>query len=153
MKRERQRQRRLIDESRTHTGDRCPWLYNVYTVYIRRIIAKFHYTDPTGPDRTRTDFFAARVSEKLRWVRAGPRGSGRVRVVEFSLYRVRRAATASSAAVTTQRSWAFSVAAPELSSRFNTTVQVRLLAKTIDAWRYGRRDAQTLQTTRPRPSR
>jgi len=37
--------------------------------------AKFHYTGPTrtrhGPDRTRTDFFAA----KLRWVRAGPVGS------------------------------------------------------------------------------
>ena len=33
------------------------------------IIAKFHYTGPTGPDRTRTDFFAARVSDK---VRAGP---------------------------------------------------------------------------------
>ena len=53
-------------------------------------IAKFHYTGPTGPDRTRTDFFAARVSEKLRWVRAGlrqsPCGSGRVRVVEFSYY-------------------------------------------------------------------
>jgi len=54
------------------------------------VIAKFHYTDPT---RTRPDphgpaqtFFAA----KLRWVRAGrrqsPRGSGRVRVVEFSFY-------------------------------------------------------------------
>ena len=53
-----------------------------------RVRAKFHYTDPT---RTRPDphgsartFFAA----KLRWVRAGrrqsPRGSGRVRVVEFS---------------------------------------------------------------------
>ena len=41
-------------------------------------------TDPTGPARTRADFFAA----KLRWVRAGrrqsPRWSGRVRVVEFS---------------------------------------------------------------------
>jgi len=41
-----------------------------------------------GPDRTRADFFAARVSEKLRWVRAGlrqsPCGSGRARVVEFS---------------------------------------------------------------------
>ena len=53
------------------------------------VVAKFHYTDPTGPDRTRTDFFAARVSEKLRWVRAGfrqsPCGSVRVRVVEFSL--------------------------------------------------------------------
>ena len=58
--------------------------------------------DPTRPDRTRTDFFAARVSEKLRWVRAGlrqspcgsgrvragPVGSGRARVVEFSLYRI-----------------------------------------------------------------
>ena len=36
-----------------------------------------------GPDRTRTDFFVARVSEKLRWVRAGlrqsPYGSVRVR--------------------------------------------------------------------------
>jgi len=38
------------------------------------------------------DLFATRVSEKLRWVRAGlrqsragPRGSGRARVVEFSL--------------------------------------------------------------------
>ena len=35
------------------------------------LIAKFHYTDPTGPARIRTDFFAA----KLRWVRAGPVGS------------------------------------------------------------------------------
>jgi len=47
------------------------------------IIAKFHYTGPTGPDRTCTDFFATRVSEKLRWVRAGvrqsPCGSARVR--------------------------------------------------------------------------
>ena len=35
------------------------------------------------------DLFATRVSEKLRWVRAGlrqsPCGSGRARVVEFSL--------------------------------------------------------------------
>ena len=35
---------------------RLGWLYT--------LIAKFHYTDPTGPART---FFAA----KLRWVRAG----------------------------------------------------------------------------------
>jgi len=77
------------------------------------LIAKFHYTDPTGPDRTihspRTLFViwlnsttwarpdpartrTTRISEKLRWsvrvsdkVRAGPRGSGRARVVEFSL--------------------------------------------------------------------
>jgi len=32
------------------------------------VIAKFHYTGPTGPDQT-----------KSTWVRAGPRGSGRVR--------------------------------------------------------------------------
>jgi len=54
------------------------------TTVIYRLIAKFHYTDPRGPDRTR-------ISEKLRWsvrvsdkVRAGPCGSARVRVVEFS---------------------------------------------------------------------
>ena len=67
------------------------------------IIAKFHYMDPTGPDRTVPDqtksahfvwywlnsttrarpdptgpartFFAGRVSEKLLWVRAGLRQS------------------------------------------------------------------------------
>ena len=106
-----------------------------------------------GPARTFLRPGSPRNSVGSVQVRAGPVGSGRARVVEFSLYRVRRAATASSAAVTSQTSWTFSVAAPAFSSRFNTTVQVRLLAKTIDAWRYGRRDAQTLQTTRPRPSR
>ena len=36
----------------------------------------YSYIPPLhGPDRTRTDFFAARVSEKLRWVRAGLRQS------------------------------------------------------------------------------
>ena len=49
--------------------------------------AKFHYTGPTrtrhGPDRTRTDFFAA----KLRWVRAGPVGS-----VQWNLARTRQRA-------------------------------------------------------------
>ena len=45
----------------------------------RPLIAKFHYTGPTGPDRTRTDFFAA----QLRWVRADLRQSpcGSVRVL------------------------------------------------------------------------
>jgi len=56
----------------------------------RSILAEFHYTGPTGPNRTQTDFFAARVSEKLHWVRAllrqSPCGSARVLVVEFSLY-------------------------------------------------------------------
>ena len=41
------------------------------------VIAKFHYTDPTGPARTQRSFAAKKV-------RAGPCGSGRVRVVEFS---------------------------------------------------------------------
>ena len=57
--------------------------------------AKFHYTGPTGPDRTRTDphglcrrpartqlsFAETRAAKK---VRAGSVGSGRARVVEFS---------------------------------------------------------------------
>ena len=38
-----------------------------------RVRAKFHYTDPTGPDRTQRSFAAKKV-------RAGPCGSGRVRV-------------------------------------------------------------------------
>ena len=42
-----------------------------------RVRAKFHYTDPTGPSRTQRSFAAKKV-------RAGPCGSGRVRVVEFS---------------------------------------------------------------------
>ena len=53
------------------------------------VLAKFHYTDPTGPARTflrpgspRNSVGSVRVSDK---VRAGPRGSGRARVVEFSL--------------------------------------------------------------------
>ena len=63
---------------------RRPGLPGRRTRHLEQLIAKYHYTDPTGPART---FFAA----KLRWVRAGrrqsPRGSGRVRVVEFSSYR------------------------------------------------------------------
>jgi len=47
------------------------------------VIAKFHYTDPTGPARTQRSFTATKV-------RAGPVGSVsgpcRVRVVEFSSY-------------------------------------------------------------------
>ena len=55
------------------------------------VIAKFHYTGPTGPDRTRTDFVGdphgpngVSPQKKSVQVRAGPVGSGRVRVVEFS---------------------------------------------------------------------
>ena len=50
--------------------------------------AKFHYTGPTGPARTlsetRTDQRSFSEIRVVR-VRAGPRGSGRVRVVEFSV--------------------------------------------------------------------
>ena len=59
----------------------------------RSVITKFHYTDPTGPDRTRTDFVTdpARTQRSSRRpglqkgpcgsvrVRASPCGSGRVR--------------------------------------------------------------------------
>ena len=67
------------------------------------LLAKFHYTGPTGPDRTRPDPCGparTRISEKLRWsvrvsdkVRAGPVGSGRARVVEFSVNDVAANAT------------------------------------------------------------
>jgi len=77
---------------RTETPSPCRTLFETRRLPRRLLIAKFHYTGPTGPTRTRTDFFAARVSEKLRWsvrvsdkVGAGPCVSGRVRVVEFSL--------------------------------------------------------------------
>ena len=61
----------------------------------KQVIAEFHYTCPTGPDRTLTDFLrpafprnsvgSVRVSDNDR---AGPCGSARVRVVEFSLYKL-----------------------------------------------------------------
>jgi len=54
-----------------------------------RLIAKFRYTDPPGlarillrPGSPRNSVGSVRISHK---VRAGPRGSGRARVVEFSL--------------------------------------------------------------------
>ena len=63
-------------------GDRLPLLSSrpaVTPATLKRAaanfavyIAKFHYTGPTGPDRTRTEFFAARVSEKTP---LGPCGS------------------------------------------------------------------------------
>jgi len=53
--------------------------------------AEFHYTGPTGPDRTRPDFVGDRTDPTefrgdpgRKQVRAGPCGSGRARVVEFS---------------------------------------------------------------------
>ena len=61
-----------------------------------KVIAKLHYTGPTGPDRTSGDPNgpARTLSEtrtdptefRRKKVRAGPCGSGRVRVVEFSYF-------------------------------------------------------------------
>ena len=46
--------------------------------------AKFHYADPTGPDRTRTDFVGDPHGPTEFLGDTGPVGSVRVRVVEFS---------------------------------------------------------------------
>ena len=55
--------------------------------FLVLIIGKFHYTGPTGPDRTKSADFVGdpglRPGSREK-VRAGARGSGRVRVVEFS---------------------------------------------------------------------
>jgi len=50
------------------------------------VIAKFHYTGPTGPDRTHTDPHGLSCDPGLRETPLGPCGSGRARVVEFSYY-------------------------------------------------------------------
>jgi len=54
----------------------------------RRVKAKFHYTGPTGPARTRTDFVGDPHGPNGVSRRPGPQkspcGSGRARVVEFS---------------------------------------------------------------------
>jgi len=54
------------------------------------VIAKFHYTGPTGPDQTKSADFVRdpglRPGSREK-VRASPVGSGRARVVEFSLNR------------------------------------------------------------------
>ena len=60
------------------------------TQLLQSIIAKFHYTDPTGEDRTgpdqtkSADFVWYWLNSTTR-ARPDPRGSGRARVVEFSL--------------------------------------------------------------------
>ena len=53
------------------------------------VIAKFHYTGPTGPDETKSADFVGDPGLQpgsREEVRAGPVGCGRARVVEFSLY-------------------------------------------------------------------
>ena len=66
------------------------WTFNTGQ-HFSKVKAKFHYTGPTGPDRTLsetradpTEFLGDPGRKK---VRAGPCGSGRARVVEFSYYR------------------------------------------------------------------
>ena len=68
------------------------FVHNFFSLIVK---AKFHYTGPTGPARTRTDphglcrrpariqrsFSETRAAKK---VPAGPVGSGRARVVQFS---------------------------------------------------------------------
>ena len=73
-------------------------LYNfVRTVQSTRfrLKAKFHYTGPTGPARTRTDFVGDPRGPNGVYRRPGPQkspcGSGRARVVEFSYNTARRA--------------------------------------------------------------
>jgi len=50
-------------------------------------VSPYSYIPLHGPDRTRPDphRLFLRPGSQLRWVRAGPRGSGRACVVEFSL--------------------------------------------------------------------
>ena len=79
------------------------WIFyipNLLCLVVSAVKAKFHYTCPTGPARTRTDFFArpgpqTLVSDKVRGLCLV--GSGRARVVEFSYYRCRRIPTVSAA--------------------------------------------------------
>ena len=73
------------------TWRQCAWLFGVTRVCpedMSLVLAKFHYTDPTGPARTQRSF-AAKKSVR---VRSGP---CRVRVVEFSYYWSRASASRS----------------------------------------------------------
>ena len=71
---------------------------SVHAGRVRVECRMFCAAAPCRPNRFHyMDFFAARVSEKLRWVRAGlrqsPCGSGRARVMEFSFNAADIAAT------------------------------------------------------------
>ena len=88
-----------VSVTTTDLISRLDWLRRSYsswcTVGSCAVKAKFHYTGPTGPDRTRADPHgpartngvtrrsgSARVSDKVRGLCLV--GSGRARVVEFS---------------------------------------------------------------------
>jgi len=82
---------RRVPKSFGRCQQRCGPSLPVLQQLVRLIIAKFHYTGPTGPARNRTDPHGlcrrpARTQRSFaaKKVRAGPCGSGRVRVVEFS---------------------------------------------------------------------
>jgi len=74
-----------VDSSHMSASSSASWSSR-FSTPSNSVKAKFHYmdptwtgpdTDPTGPARTRTDFFCGETP-------LGPCGSGRVRVVEFS---------------------------------------------------------------------
>ena len=70
---------------------------------LRSVKAKFQYTDPHGPDRTRADphglcrrpartqrsFSETRATKKSVRVRSGPVGSSQACIVEFSQYQTK----------------------------------------------------------------
>ena len=88
---------------RTHTALPSPTTPPPPPTTPTPVTAKFHYTGPTGPDRTRAGFFCGpglretplgpcgSPTKSVR-VRAGLVGSGRARVMEFSLKRLSAAA-------------------------------------------------------------
>jgi len=95
----------LVDDTLTVDSSCCLlrvaqlWLYYFDLLWICCIKAKFHYTGPTGPDRTRatrTDFVGDPHGPNGLSRRPGPQkspcGSGRARVVEFSYNLFLRAA-------------------------------------------------------------
>jgi len=99
-----------MQSDRCHTGRFCRTSARLYratkslqtlrlsscTLRLCRVKATFHYTDPTGPARTfcgpdlrETPLGLCGSPTKSVGVRVGPRGSGRVRVVEFCLKQTR----------------------------------------------------------------
>jgi len=66
--------------------------------------AKFHYTGPTGPDRTRADPHGPNGVSRRPGPQKSPVGSGRARVVEFSLYWLLTCDTGAAANTRTQQS-------------------------------------------------
>ena len=73
----------ILLKQETVSGSGISWAICKSALRSRQIKAKFHYTGPTGPARTRArPGPQTRVSDKIRGL--CPVGSGRARVVEFS---------------------------------------------------------------------